>query len=166
MASHVGYQQVQRLLSSALGDRGKRKLLFASATKGKAQLLDTLLCDSDYIPYSENQIGQRYKIANLISDPSPEEVHNYMYDMGVATLTPDGEGLRVPNNFTYILILDGLEKLAAERETDGGVVVASQRLYKSAKGGAEELDRLLTLFKRFSKLGLPGGVLADLIGGE
>ena len=44
-----------------------------------ASSASTVLGDSDCIPFSKFAIGQYYKIGNLLTKPSPEEVHNYMH---------------------------------------------------------------------------------------
>merc|ERR1712008_54292 len=111
VASDVGFEQLKRLIRSAV-KQDKEARAARDQPRGLTRVVDEIRCDSDPIPFSEGELGERYDVSSLLTGPTHSVVNNYMYDMGIGTLAKDGLSLQVPNKFVLSHLLKQLEPLS------------------------------------------------------
>ena len=133
VASDVGFEQLKRLIRSAVKEEG-----------GLALVAETKLDLYDPIPFDSSDLGERYEVASLLTGPTHSVVNNYMYDMGIGTLAKDGLSLQVPNKFVLSHLLNQLEPLSESTKRS--------RLIQNAEDAGRRSKDLLDFWKEVSDL--------------
>ena len=144
VASDVGFEQLKRLIRSAV-KQDKEARAARDQPRGLTRVVDEIRGDSDPIPFSEGELGERYDVSSLLTGPTHSVVNNYMYDMGIGTLAKDGLSLQVPNKFVLSHLLKQLEPLS-ERTKRSRLIQNAEDAGRRSKEVLDFLQELTDVF--------------------